>query len=479
MTGNSLKFGTSGLRGLATELNGLPAYAYSLAFVQMLRARGNLKAGERVFVGQDLRPSSANIAALAMSAIEDAGFTPVNCGVLPTPALSYFAMSQNAPCIMITGSHIPDDRNGLKFYRADGEIDKDDEAAISVAYAALPNDLTPRKAENLPESNQPINSYAKRYVQLLGPESLAGLKVGVYQHSSVARDLLTKVLGALGVKTVALGRSDVFVPVDTEALRHEDVELLASWASADHYHAIVSTDGDADRPLIADERGHFVRGDLVGAITSAWVGADTIVTPVTSNAALEECGKFERVLRTRVGSPYVISGMQQAVREQAKIVVGFEANGGVLLGSTVEKNGQQLSALPTRDALLPILACLSTIKQTQKQLSEIAQSYGFRVALSDRLQNVPQEKAAGFLSVITQEDARLQLFPINDAIVRLETIDGVKLFFASGNAVHYRASGNAPELRCYVEAATEDEATKLLTLGLEIARNATKDANSK
>jgi phosphomannomutase len=69
MTGNSLKFGTSGLRGLATELNGLPAYAYSLAFVNMLAAKGSLHPGDKVFVGQDLRPSSPDIAALTMGAI--------------------------------------------------------------------------------------------------------------------------------------------------------------------------------------------------------------------------------------------------------------------------------------------------------------------------------------------------------------------------------------------------------------------------
>ncbi|MFD1199863.1 phosphomannomutase [Brucella gallinifaecis] len=479
MTGNSLKFGTSGLRGLATELNGLPAYAYSLAFVKMLQERGNIAAGERVFVGQDLRPSSPDIAALAMGAIEDAGLTPVNCGVLPTPALSYFAMAQHAPCIMITGSHIPDDRNGLKFYRADGEIDKDDEAAINKAYAALPDDLVAHKVENLPVNEQAIDAYAQRYIQLLGANSLTGLKIGIYQHSSVARDLLTKVLNALGAETTALGRSDVFVPVDTEALRPEDVTLLAKWAGENQFDAIVSTDGDADRPLIADEHGDFVRGDLVGAITCFWAGANVIVTPVTSNTALEECGKFAQVVRTRVGSPYVIAGMQQALHEEAKCVIGFEANGGVLLGSSIEKNGKQLSALPTRDALLPILACLNTIKQTQKPLSEIASSYGFRIALSDRIQNIPQEKTAAFLSVITQEDARLQLFPISDVVVRLETIDGVKLFFASGNAIHYRASGNAPELRCYVEAVTREQAAQLLTMGLDIARNATKDANSK
>ncbi|GLU28342.1 phosphomannomutase [Brucella sp. NBRC 12950] len=479
MTGTSLKFGTSGLRGLATELNGLPAYSYSMAFVKMLAAKGSLLSGDKVFVGQDLRPSSPDIAALAMGAIEDAGFEPVDCGVLPTPALSYFAISQNAPCIMITGSHIPDDRNGLKFYRRDGEIDKNDESAISEAYEKLPAGMAPRKETNPQSGTDAIGAYEKRYTELLGSNSLSGLRVGVYQHSSVARDLLMKVLSALGADAVALGRSDVFVPVDTEALRPEDIQALADWADNDRYDAIVSTDGDADRPLIADEHGDFVRGDLVGAITATWAAADTIVTPVTSNSALEECASFARVLRTRVGSPYVIAGMEQAQREKANIVIGFEANGGVLLGSPLERSGHRLSSLATRDALLPILACLCTIKETQQPLSKIAKSYGFRITLSDRLQDVPQEKSAAFLSVITQEDARAMLFPAGENVVRLETIDGVKLFFASGNAVHYRASGNAPELRCYVEASDEQQAAKLLTLGLDIARNATKDANSK
>lgn len=479
MTGTSLKFGTSGLRGLATELNGLPAYTYSMAFVKMLADKDSLHSGDKVFVGQDLRPSSAEIAAFTIGAIEDAGFEPVDCGVLPTPALSYFAISQSAPCIMITGSHIPDDRNGLKFYRRDGEIDKNDEAAISEAYAKLPDGMTPRKATKLRTDTDAIDAYEKRYTELLGSNSLSGLRVGVYQHSSVARDLLMKVLTELGADAVALGRSDVFVPVDTEALRPEDIRILSDWAKNDRYDAIVSTDGDADRPLIADENGEFVRGDLVGAITATWAAADTVVTPVTSNAALEECASFARVLRTRVGSPYVIAAMEQAQREKANTVIGFEANGGVLLGSAIEKSGHTLSSLATRDAFLPILACLCTIKETQQPLSKIAKKYGFRIALSDRLQDVPQEKSAAFLSDITQEDARVMLFPASDNVVRLETIDGVKLFFASGNAVHYRASGNAPELRCYVEASDEEQAAKLLTLGLDIARNATKDANSK
>ncbi len=473
MSGTSLKFGTSGLRGLADELNGLPAYAYSLAFMNTLSEAGKLRKGDKVFVGRDLRPSSPAIAALCMAAIEDAGFQPVDCGVLPTPALSHYAISQHAPSIMVTGSHIPDDRNGLKFYRADGEIDKNDESAISAAYAALPENIAFRHLHEAPLGSDAIDNYVQRYVALAGAESLRGLRVGVYQHSSVARDLIVRILTELGAETVPLGRSDVFVPVDTEALRPEDIELLGQWAKESRFDAIVSTDGDADRPLIADENGRFVRGDLVGAITAKWLGVGTIVTPVTSNSALEE--HFDRVVRTRVGSPYVIEGMEQTIAEGIRAVVGFEANGGVLLGTDMSRGDRVLVALPTRDALLPILGCLGSIKETGKPLSEIAASFHFRVALSDRLQNIPQEKSLAFLSMLKSETTRDALFQMDDPIVRTETIDGVKLFFHSGNAIHYRASGNAPELRCYVEASGESQAETLLETGLAIARNATKD----
>ncbi|WP_247996577.1 phosphomannomutase [Brucella tritici] len=473
MSGTSLKFGTSGLRGLADELNGLPAYAYSLAFVEMLSEAGKLRRGDKVFVGRDLRPSSPAIAALCMAAIEDAGFQPVDCGVLPTPALSHFAISQQAPCIMVTGSHIPDDRNGLKFYRNDGEIDKNDESAISAVYAALPENLAFRHLHDAPLSSDAIDRYVKRYVDFVGLESLRGLRVGVYQHSSVARDLIVRILTELGAEAVPLGRSDVFVPVDTEALRSQDIELLDRWAKESRFDAIVSTDGDADRPLIADEKGRFVRGDLVGAITADWLGVKTIVTPVTSNSALEE--NFERVIRTRVGSPYVIKGMAQAVADGISAVVGFEANGGVLLGTDISRDNRTLTALSTRDALLPILSSLGSVKELGKPLSEIAARFRFRVALSDRLQNVPQEQSLAFLSLLKNEATRSALFQMDDPIVRSETIDGVKLFFHSGNAIHYRASGNAPELRCYVEASDESQAEALLETGLAIARNATKD----
>ncbi|WP_404406742.1 phosphomannomutase [Pelagibacterium halotolerans] len=471
MASSSLKFGTSGLRGLAEELNGLPAYAWSRAFLDVLATRGDIETGKPVLIGQDLRRSSPDIAALCYAAIADSGLKPVDCGALPTPALAAFAMAQNAPAIMVTGSHIPDDRNGLKFYRADGEIDKRDEAAIVAAHADLSRRLSAPETISLSEPDLTVSTaFKERYLGFLPPNVLSGLRVGVYQHSSVARDLIVEVLEALGAEAVALGRSESFIPVDTEALREEDIALLKQWSSEERFDAIVSTDGDADRPLVADERGRFVRGDLVGAIAAAWLGADTIVAPVTANSALETCGHFQNVLRTKVGSPHVIGGMEDMRRKSARRVVGFEANGGVMLGTDFERDGRHLSALPTRDSFLPILACLCEIATKGRPLSAIAADFRFRIALADRLQNVPGERSGLFLKRLLDGDSALRAaFAEIGDVSSVDSTDGVRVHLRTGDVVHYRASGNAPELRCYVEAETEARAGDLLTWGMNLA----------
>ncbi|MDN3591556.1 hypothetical protein QWZ12_13170 [Methylobacterium adhaesivum] len=44
-----------------------------------------------------------------------AGFRVVDCGAFPTPALALGAMRRGSCAVMVTGSHLPEDRNGLKF----------------------------------------------------------------------------------------------------------------------------------------------------------------------------------------------------------------------------------------------------------------------------------------------------------------------------------------------------------------------------
>jgi len=471
---SSLKFGTSGLRGHVTELLGWPAYSYTLAFCRLLSESGGVAPSGAVLVGRDLRDSSPEIAALCGTAIRASGLVPIDCGALPTPALALYGQRIGAPSVMVTGSHIPEDRNGLKFYRATGEISKADETAIVRLQAGIgAQDTPPVAASTNSAGAEAVELYRRRYLDFFAPDALRGLTVGVYQHSSVARDLLVDMLDALGAHTIALGRSDRFVPVDTEALRSEDIGLLRTWAQENRLDAVVSTDGDADRPLIADENGNFVRGDLVGTITAARLRAAIVVTPVTSNSAIEQSGRFRAVERTRVGSPFVIAGMDRA-KSSGGVIVGFEANGGVLLGTDVTEGQHRLPALPTRDALLPILCVLAEISQQGQPLSLIAKSYGFKAAAADRLQHVSQAASASFLGRLGGNEAfRTEMFDPIGGVAAIDDQDGIKISTGRNETVHFRASGNAPELRCYAEAASEDRAHQLLSWGLDLARRET------
>jgi phosphomannomutase len=463
----SLKFGTSGLRGLVTELPDQVCRAYTLAFLKHMQSAHAAPAV--MLVGYDLRSSSPQIAAACISAAQEFGVAVENCGPVPTPALAFRAMSLKVPAIMVTGSHIPADRNGLKFYRPDGEIDKADEAGILAALdmetAALISSPEP-----LPVASEALENYIRRCASLLAPKSLAGLRIGVYQHSSVARDLMVTILQDYGADAVALARSEVFVPVDTEALRPEDVEFAHAAAKKYKLDALVSTDGDADRPLIADEQGAFLRGDSVGLLTAHFLHADAVVTPVTSNTAIELSSLFSKVYRTRVGSPYVIEGMEQAGKDGYQRVVGFEANGGVLLGSQVTADGGRLDALPTRDAMLPMLAVLGAAAKEGIALSKLLDSLPARFTRSGRLEHVDASQSGPFLQNLGDGNYRESFFAELGTIKENDTIDGVRIVLVTGEVVHYRASGNAPELRCYAEAATDERAEELLQWGLKRAR---------
>ena len=469
-----LKFGTSGLRGLVDELVGDPSGIHLRAFVTHLQNSGRVRQGEPIFFGRDLRDSSPEIAQTCMSAAAEAGMVPVDCGALPTPALALHAGRHHAAAVMVTGSHIPADRNGIKFFRPDGEIDKSDEAAIrdlarviKVGYTAPPP-VTGIESEH----DGAIDRFRARAFGLLPPGALTGLRIGVYAHSSVAAGLLVDVLSGLGADVVELCTTPYFIAIDTEALAPETVSNLAAWARDYALDAIVSTDADGDRPLVADETGRQLRGDLLGLVAAEFVGARVVVTPVTSNSGISAALGFQ-VSRTRVGSPYVIAEMQRWIGS-GEPVAGFEANGGFMLATPIAGRhaGTLLDALPTRDSMLPILAALGTAAERKCRLSDLGNLWPLPAAESDRLQNIRQDIYARLLSSLEDDRRALTAFlaPIGE-VDTIDKLDGLRVRLTSGEIVHLRLSQNAPELRCYVEAATPDRARSLMAQALDRIRS--------
>ncbi|TMO67075.1 phosphomannomutase [Pseudoalteromonas aurantia] len=518
---STVVFGTSGARGLVSKLTANVCGAFTANFITVMREFFEF---DQLAIAIDNRPSSYAIAQACAQICAQLNIRVIYYGVIPTPAMAYSAMQDKTPAIMVTGSHIPFDRNGLKFYRPDGEITKQDELSI-VTFNTLFEPVT--RLPELTTSKVATERYILRYTGLFeennsaNPDSLilAGRRIGIYEHSSAGRDIYRQIFKQLGATVISLGRSNEFVPIDTEAVSAGDTRRALDWVNEYQLDALFSTDGDGDRPLLADEQGEWLRGDILGLLCAKALHIDALAVPINCNTAIELSGAFNNVIRTKIGSPYVIEVFNGIGKDEANKslntdslseaqsassalhcrqgmlegtvcdkkgaaqanIAGFEANGGFLLGSTLHYNGKLLEALPTRDALLPALIVLADAKAKRLPLSALVAALPKRYTCSDRLQNI-----SALLSEQLLEDAKQnpQAFlkkllvgikehtntSINEEVnsaelnsIKINTLDGLRMHFNNDDYVHIRASGNAPELRCYVEASSKQRAQNLLS----------------
>jgi phosphomannomutase len=448
---SGIAFGTSGARGLVTQFTSDVCAAFTVAFIAGMKRNFSFN---QVAIAIDNRPSSHAMAMACAGALQQLDIDVVYYDVVPTPALAYVAQEDAIPAIMVTGSHIPFDRNGLKFYRPDGEISKADEQVIiteQVEFTELCDlpELTP--------SNRAAEAYITRYTSLFDTPWLTGKRIGIYEHSSAGRDLYYRIFEKLGAEVIALERSDQFVPIDTEAVSEEDKAKAIKWSEEYKLDAVFSTDGDGDRPLMSDENGNWLRGDILGLLCADALNIEALAVPVSCNTAIELSNKFTHVERTKIGSPYVIAEFSNLAK-RFDSVAGFEANGGFLLGSNLQVNGRPLKALPTRDAILPAIMLLAAARDDV--ISTLINTLPQRFTYSDRIQNFATEKSQAIISQGKNEPTIL-LTKMGFEKVDIKSVDetdGLRITLADELIVHLRPSGNAPELRCYAESDSYTQA---------------------
>ncbi|PST85891.1 phosphomannomutase [Photobacterium sp. NCIMB 13483] len=451
---SGIQFGTSGARGLVTQFSADVCAAFTHAFVESMVKNFTFK---QVAIAIDNRPSSPEMAQACTKALQELGLEVIYYGVVPTPALAYVSMQDNIPCIMVTGSHIPFDRNGLKFYRPDGEISKADEQAILNATARF------EAVTDLPElvvNDKAAIKYIERYTSLFDNEMLADKRIGIYEHSSAGRDLYTPLFEALGADVITLERSNEFVPIDTEAVSVADKKKAKRWSKEYNLDFIFSTDGDGDRPLVADEQGNWLRGDILGLLCANAMNIEALAVPVSCNTSIESCNLFKYVSRTKIGSPYVIAEFEKLIKSYSSIA-GFEANGGFLLGSDIKINNKVIKALPTRDAVLPALMLLAAVKESS--ITKLVNSLPQRYTYSDRIQNFAIEKSSVILSEVKEHPITF-LVKIGFENLKVESVnltDGLRITLSNDDVIHLRPSGNAPELRFYVESNREERSKNI------------------
>jgi phosphomannomutase len=515
----ALAFGTSGLRGLVRDITDLEAYINVKGGLRYLLAVGDIPPGSRVILAGDLRPSTDRLLIAVARAIVDAGCGVENAGKIPTPALVARAMAERCAGVMVTGSHIPFDRNGIKINRSVGEVLKSDEAGItrevervraeeygrSAGESAFDSKGGLKTRTALPPVDRAAEeAYVRRYVNAFPGDALRRMRVVVYQHSAVGRDILPRILSAIGADVVVAGRSDAFVALDTENVVGGQLAVLEALAIAAERdgprpHAIVSTDGDSDRPLVAavvpvaeagpaGRRVRFLAGDLLGIVVAELLSARAVAVPISANDAVERRMRERGVLlrKTKIGSPYVIAAIDAMKREGRDApIVGWEANGGFLTGSDVALGGATLAALPTRDSTLPILANLFAAAREGTALTQIWGRLPARFGQSGLLDEVPVAVTHALMARLVPpgevaevdfagrvppvwNDLRALLARVFvpalgfDDIVRINVVDGVRVTFKSGDVAHVRPSGNAPQLRIYANSNSQARADRIV-----------------
>lgn len=479
-----LAFGTSGLRGLIADMTDLECYINVTGFLAYLESAGQLGQGD-IYIAGDLRSSTPRIMQAVAFAIENSGRRAINCGFIPTPALAYYAGLQSSPCIMVTGSHIPDDRNGIKFYKSSGEVLKSDEVEIKNHVASVREktyeNLTEhfdtngalRGSAQLPEASaEARQAYIDRYVSVFA-DAFTGKTVVVYQHSAVGRDMLVEILTSTGAQVIPVGRSEKFIPIDTENVTVADRAYFEQ-LSQEHpgCFAILSTDGDSDRPFLIDEHGIFHRGDDLGALVAAELDADFAALPISSSDGVDSYLTARNIPyeHTRIGSPYVIEAMQAAETSGKQRTMGWEVNGGFLLGSDITIGGKALTRLPTRDAFFPVLCTLKAAAEKQMAVSAIFDQLPKRYTQAGMIDNFPSD-VYGLIKDRFAEDtdetrSTLSKFFTTDrgygTLLKTNSLDGIRMYFDNGDVAHIRGSGNAPQLRIYSVADSQQRADEIV-----------------
>jgi len=531
-----LKFGTSGLRDTVENMTDMECYVNARGFIAYLKEAGEFKKGDTIAIGGDRRPSTYKIKRAVAAAIADMGGRVDDQGQVPSPALAYYAMCNNMASIMVTGSHIPADRNGIKFTKRSGEILKSDESGIlenvrrergkvnsiakkdpmfdakgtfKAAFESKFGELLRAECHTGESRGLYIDRYKSTFGDLFFPE---GTKIFLYQHSAVGRDIVKEIFESLGATIFAPDieidheplRSDKFVPVDTESVSDKTLLLFKRVLVDNDLDIGITLDGDSDRPLLVyreykggkptpSDNVAYISGDILGLLAilglqNLNIKVDAVCVPVSANDSIIGICKDKGIelTQTKIGSPFVIAAMNDSIRSHPSgcgwNVFSWESNGGFLTGTDLTIGDKTLKALPTRDAVLPLLSVIHLIVKSGLSVSELIKTLPKRFTHADRKKEFPMEMSKAIISYLTPKELNdvremekikkriEEVFLNDDGFGKVENVnftDGIRILFDNGEISHLRPSGNAPEFRVYAIADSQDRAREMVRIGIE------------
>jgi phosphoglucosamine mutase len=327
-------------------------------------------------------------------------------GPMPTPAVAMLTRSMRADLgVMISASHNPYDDNGIKLFGPDGfklsdEVEqKIEELVDSELVKKLAKSADLGRARRIDDGQGRYVEFAKR--TLPRNLSLDGLRVVVDCANGAAYRVAPQALWELGAEVISMGVEPDGFNINRECGSTEPAPLCRKVKEM-RADIGIALDGDGDRVLIADERGHIVDGDqLLAVIAESWqadgrLAQPGIVATVMSNLGLERyLANLEISLaRTPVGDRYVLEHMRAH-----GFNVGGEASGHIILSDYTT----------TGDSLLTALQVLAVVKKQGQPVSKVCHRFDPlpQVLKNVRYRNGKPLENAKVRSAIKDAQARL------------------------------------------------------------------------
>jgi phosphoglucosamine mutase len=367
---NRKYFGTDGIRGRA---NGTITPELALKVGQaagLIFRRGDHR--HRVLIGKDTRLSGYMIETALVAGFTSVGMDVFQTGPMPTPAVAMLTRSMRADLgVMISASHNPYDDNGIKLFGPDGfklsdEVEqKIEELVDSELVKKLAKSADLGRARRIDDGQGRYVEFAKR--TLPRNLSLEGLRVVVDCANGAAYKVAPQALWELGAEVISMGVEPDGFNINRECGSTETAPLCRKVKEM-RADIGIALDGDGDRVLIADERGHIVDGDqLLAVIAESWktdgrLAKPGIVATVMSNLGLERyLDKLGISLaRTPVGDRYVLEHMRAH-----GFNVGGESSGHIILSDYTT----------TGDGLLTALQLLAVVKKQEQPVSNVCHRF--------------------------------------------------------------------------------------------------------
>lgn len=427
-------FGTDGVRGVAnSELT--PELAFKLGrFGAIVLARHSESDEPRVLVGRDTRVSGRMLEYALVSGLLSAGAEVLRLGVITTPGVSYLTRQLTATAgVMISASHNPVEDNGIKFFGSDGfKLSDDQETEIEELIDAETDDFERPSAEGLGTSEEYKEGILK-YIQFLTQTisgDLSGLKVALDAAHGAASPLISRLFADLEADFVTMGDSPDGLNIN-DGVGSTHPKKLADFVVDEEAEVGLAFDGDGDRLIAVDEEGNIVDGDKIMFICGKHMAdngllkKNTIVSTVMSNIGFYKAIEKHDLqsVKTKVGDRFVV----QEMRENG-YNLGGEQSGHVVF----------LDHHSTGDGLLTAVQLLNVIKETGKNLSELASEV---TTFPQQLVNIP----------VTDKHHVMD----NDRIKSI--VDEVEAELGDDGRVLVRPSGTESLLRVMVEAPTDVE----------------------